>query len=298
MYRVNTNSFAVLGRRFLFSNENSMSTAMSRLSSGLRIRRSADDAAGITASELMRGQISSAQQSDHNISRAVSMLQIADSGYEQVGFVLIRLKQLAVQAADSSLNPTNRSAIMLEVTELMVEIERIAQSTTYNGLTLINTTGSNASVALSFYVGEGTIGNEADQVIFYGLPGVNASAADGITIGVSGAAVVAVALNVTAGSFQGVTQAAIAVDELQRGIEALANTRSSLGAFVNRMGRAQANVQIMVENTRASNSVIRDADFATETASLARAQILVQSTTTMLEKIHVAPQNALVLLQQ
>jgi flagellin len=297
MFRVNTNVMSVQGQRFLFSNGNAVSVAMSHLSSGLRILRGADDAAGLAASDLMRGQLASAQQANRNISQAVSMLQTADSGYEQIGTILIRLKELATQASDATLNPSNRSAISLEVVQLMTEIERIAQATTYNGLTLINTTGANASVSLSFYVGEGTVGIVSDQVIFYGLPGVNAVATAGISIGLGGISIVVISIAVSAGNFLDVSQAASAVNLLQRGVEALGQTRSSLGAFVNRMSRAQANVQIMVENTKNANSVIRDADFAAETAALTRAQILVRSSSSMLQQVNIVPQNALVLLQ-
>lgn len=296
MFRVNTNVMSVGAQRFLFSNVHALSSAAAHLSSGLRIQRAADDASGLAVSKQMRGQLASAQQADRNASQALSMLQTADSGYEQVGVILLRLKALATQAADATLNAANRSAISLEAAQLIAEIERIAQSTTYNGLTLINTTGAHASVALSFYVGEGTLGTPTGQLIFSGLPGVNADPAAGISIGVGGVSVSVVGVAVGAGSFLNPTQAAEAVDQLQRGIAALAQTRSFLGAVMNRMGRAQANVQIMVENTKYSHSVIRDADFATETAALTRAQILVRSSSILLRQVNFAPQNVLALL--
>lgn len=271
---------------------------MTRLSSGLRIVRASDDAAGLTMSEGMRGQIAAAQQANRNMSQAISMLQTADGGYEQIGDMLIRLKELATQAADATLNPSNRSAISLEVTQLMSEIERIAQSTTYNGLTLINTSGLDSSIALSFYVGDGSLGAVTNQVIYFGLGGVNALATAGITISVwSGATFGGLSIAVCAGNFLNVTQAASAVDILQRGVNALASLRTSLGAVVNRLERSQANIQAMIENTRNSESIIRDADFASETAALTRAQILVQAGTSILQQSNILPQNALLLLQ-
>ena len=212
--------------------------------------------------------------------------------------MLIGLKDLATQAADATLNPSNRSAISLEVTQLMSEIERIAQSTTYNGLTLISTVGTDASIALSFYVGDGSLNSATSQIIYFGLGGVNATAANGITIAIwSGATFGGMSVGVCAGNFLNVAQAASAVDIFQRGVNALASLRTSLGAVVNRVERAQANIQAMIENTRNAESIIRDADFATETAALTRAQILVQAGTSILQQSNILPQNALLLLQ-
>lgn len=288
MYRVNTNVLAINGQRNLFINSNALATSMQRLSSGLRINRSADDAAGLTMSEAMRGQIAAAQQSNRNMSQAISMLQTADGGYDQIGQMLIRLKELATQAADSTLNPTNRSAISLEVAQLLSEIERISQSTTYNGLTLINTTGTDASITLSFYVGDGSLNSATNQIIFFGISGVNANVS-GITIAASN-------LTIAASLFLSNTAAAVLVDSTQTAINNLAFLRTKLGAVVNRLERAQANIQVMTENTQNAESIVRNADFASETAALTRAQILVQAGTSILQQANIQPQNALLLL--
>lgn len=288
MYRVNTNVLAINGQRNLFINSNALATSMQRLSSGLRINRSADDAAGLTMSEAMRGQIAAAQQSNRNMSQAISMLQTADGGYDQIGQMLIRLKELATQAADSTLNPTNRSAISLEVAQLLSEIERISQSTTYNGLTLINTTGTDASITLSFYVGDGSLNAATNQIIFFGISGVNANVS-GITIAASN-------LTIAASLFLSNTAAAVLVDSTQTAINNLAFLRTKLGAVVNRLERAQANIQVMTENTQNAESIVRNADFASETAALTRAQILVQAGTSILQQANIQPQNALLLL--
>lgn len=290
MYRVNTNILSINGQRNLFINTDALQTAMTRLSSGLRIVRSADDAAGLTMSENMRGQIAAAQQSNRNISQAISMLQTADGGYEQIGNMLIRIKELATQAADSTLNSTNRSAISLEVEQLLNEIDRVAQSTTYNGLTLINTTGGAASIPLSFYVGDGSLGGPTYQVIFFGIQGIRANTA---TVGIGSGGV----FTLSAASFLSNTNAALLVDIAQNAIISLAALRTQLGAVVNRLERAQSNIQIMIENTRNAESIVRDADFATETAALTRAQILVQASTSILQQANILPQNALLLLQ-
>jgi len=221
------------------------------------------------------------------------MLQTADGGYEQIHNMLIRLKELATQAADASLNSNNRNAISSEAAQLLSEIERIAQSTVFNGLTLINTAGNAASsLPLSFYVGDGSLSSATNQIIFFTLQGINASQAGGVCIG-AGAANFALG----AVCFTSVTQAALLVDTAQNAIISLSGLRTNLGAVVNRLERAQSNIQQMIENASDAESTIRDADFATETAALTRAQILVQSGTSLLQQANLLPQNALLLLQ-
>lgn len=296
MFRINTNILAITGNRSLFKTSNDMSKAMQRLSTGLRIVHAQDDAAGLSMSEGMRGQIAAAKQSNRNISQAIAMLQTVDGGYEQIGNMLIRLKELATQAADSTLNGHNRSAIQAEVTQLLDEIERIAQSTTFNGMTLINTSGhggAGASLAFQFYVGDGSLGAPTYQIITFGMEGVNyVTACGGVFIGGSQTGFV-----ITPDSYGSLSEAANVVDVAQNAIISLASIRTSLGAVVNRLERAQANIQQMIENTANSESIIRDADFATETAALTRAQILVQAGTSLLQQANLLPQNSLLLLQ-
>lgn len=290
MYRINTNILSINGQRNLFRTQQALSSTMGRLASGLRIVHAGDDPAGLSMSEGMRSQIAGATQANRNISQAISMLQTADGGYEQVGNMLIRLKELAVQAADSTLNATNRSAISLEVVQLLNEIERIAQSTTYNAMTLINAGGSaTASIVLSFYVGDGALGAPTYEIIGFSMRGIVAS--------LNGISVAGTFVTIGVASFTSLTEAANVVDNVNSAIVAVASLRTSLGAVVNRLERAQANIQTMIENTRNAESIIRDADFAAETASLTRAQILVQAGTSILQQANNLPQNALMLLQ-
>ncbi|MBM3215315.1 flagellin FliC [Candidatus Poribacteria bacterium] len=290
MYRINTNLMSINGQRNLFQSSHALTSAMSRLSSGLRIMRSADDAAGITMSEAMRAQIVAANQSNRNISQAITMLQTADSGYEQIGNMLIRLKELATQASDSTLNETNRSAISLEATQLVSEIERIAQSTSYNGITLITSSGG-PTIALSFYVGDGSLASPTNQIIFFIPDFVAANSTTG-ALSINGTN-----FGVTVAFWTAVSAAAVLVDQLDSAVKNLAFSRTKLGAVVNRLEKAQANIQALSENTSSARSVVLDADFAAETAALTRAQILVQAGTSILQQSNILPQNALLLLQ-
>jgi len=290
MYRVNTNVMSLNGQRNLFRTQRALSLTMERLSSGLRIVHAGDDPAGLSMSEGMRAQIAGARQANRNISQAISMLQTADGGYEQIGNMLIRLKELAVQAADATLNSANRSAIQLEVAQLLLEMERIAQSTTYNGMTLINAgSTSTSSIVLSFYVGDGSLGGPTYQIIGFSIRGIVAT-----TTGIS---IAGTLFTIGVASFASLSEAAAVVDNVNLAINALSSLRTSLGAVVNRLERAQTNIQTMLENTVHSESIIRDADFAAETAALTRAQILIQAGTSVLQQANNLPQNVLLLLQ-
>ena len=174
MFRINTNVLAINGQRNLFQTSKELNTRMERLSSGLRINHAADDAAGITASETMRSQIAGQMTANDNMSRAITLLQTADSGLEQIGNMLIRLKELAEQSADGTLNASNRSGLSTEAGALVAEIERIASSTTFNGISLIDSAGVTGSrTNLTFYVGDGTsAGGGANMVVGLALKGV------------------------------------------------------------------------------------------------------------------------------
>jgi flagellin len=265
-----------------------MSTRLQRLSSGLRINQAADDAAGLTASESMRAQLVGQRAASDNIARGVTLLQTADSGLEQIGNMLVRLKELATQAADDTLNSSNRSAISAEGTALIAEISRIAQSTNFNGTALI--TSGRGSSNLTFFIGDGTSGvAAANQTAGIGIKGVTLSAAGLGSIGGTNV-VLTVADLMTRVSAEALVTAA------DTAANTVAQMRTEIGAFQNRLERTQSNLQIAMENTANAASTIRDADFAAEAAGLTRAQILVQAGTSMLAQANALPQAALLFL--
>ena len=290
MFRINTNTLSINGQRNLFRTSADLSKRMERLTSGLRINRASDDAAGLTVSELMRSQIAGSKQASQNISQALTLLQVADGGLEQVGGMLRRLKELAIQSADGTLNATNRSGISLEAQALITEIDRIAETTTFNGVSLISSAGS-GSTNFTFYLGDGSASiPSANQQAGVNIKGINFTAA-----GLGSIGDVAVALPVA--DFLTQTSAAALVSAADTAVNNVAQIRTELGAFSNRLERSQINIQTIMENTMNAESVVRDADFAAEASALTRAQILSQSGTSMLQQANFVPQMALQLLQ-
>ena len=291
MFRINTNVLAINGQRNLFQTTKDLNTRMERLSSGLRINHAADDAAGLTASEAMRSQLAGFSTANDNMSRAITLLQTADSGLEQIGNMLIRLKELAEQSADGTLSSTNRSGLSTEAAALIAEIDRIASSTTFNGISLIDSAGTaDSRTNLTFYIGDGT-GSTAggDQVAGLALKGVYFATTGLGCIGDT-------AFNFTVADFLGQTSAQALVTSIDAAVTTLATIRTDVGAFQNRIERSQANVQAAIENTTNSQSTIRDADFAAEASAMTRAQILAQTGASMLQQSNLLPQIALTLV--
>lgn len=260
---------------------------MERLSSGLRINHAADDPAGLTASEGMRAQLAGQRTANDNMSRAITLLQTADSGLEQISNMLIRLKELAEQSADGTLNASNRSGLSTEAAALVAEIERIASSTTFNGISLLDSAGSTGSrTNLTFYIGDGTgVAAGSDMVAGLALKGVVFTAAGIGTIGDT-------VFKLTVSDFLGQVSAQSLVTTIDAAVTSLATIRTDVGAFQNRIERSQANIQSAIENTARSQSSIRDADFALEASAMTRAQIMAQTGASMLSQANLLPQLA------
>jgi flagellin len=294
MFRINHNILSINAQTNLFRTSNEMGKAMERLSTGLRINRAADDAAGLTISETMRSQIAGARQANQNISQAITLLQVADGGLDQIGSMLIRLKELATQAADDTLNTSNRSGISAEAQALITEIERIAESTAFNGVQLINSGGG--SVGLTFYIGDGTAPYLSTAGLAVHTAGLAVRGVEFLPSGLG--SIGGSPVNITVADFMTRASAEGLVSVADTAVYTLVSIRTELGAFQNRMERAQANIQTMVENTQNAESVVRDADFAAEASAYTRAQILVQSGASILAQANTLPFTALTLLQQ
>ena len=290
MFRINHNIMSITGQHNLYRTQNDLSTRMQRLSSGLRINTAADDAAGLTISETMRSQIAGARQASQNISQAVTLLQVADGGLEQIGGMLVRLKELATQAADDTLNSSNRSGISAEAQALVLEIERIAESTAFNGVQLINS--GMGSVNLTFFIGDGTTATTVSNHV----AGLQVRGIDFLSTGLG--SIGGTPVNITVADFMTRGSAEALVGIADTAVNTLANIRTELGAFQNRLERTQTNIQTMIENTQNAESVVRDADFAAEASAFTRAQILVQSGTSVLAQANTLPFTALSLLPQ
>ncbi len=269
--RVNTNIASMTAQRNLNAVSTRLSGNFARLSSGLRIASASDDAAGLGISERMRSQIRSFAVAGRNAQDGVSLTQTAEGALQEVGNNLTRMRELAVQAANGTLNATDRATLDNEFQELSAEIDRIATQTTFNGVALLD--GSSASLDI--------------QV------GVNAAETITVALADSTAATLAVdTLDVTS-----IANAGTAIAALDAAIDTVSTSRGTLGASQNRMTSAIASIANAKENLAAAESRIRDVDVAAETADLTRNSILQQAAVSVLSQANVQPQLALRLLQ-
>jgi flagellin len=270
--QVNTNVGAINSWRSLYRNDLAMSKSLEKLSSGLRINRSSDDAGGLAISETLRAQQRGIAQAERNAQDGIGMLNIADSTLDQVHGILQRMRELAVQSSNGTLQDTpDRAALSTEFTTLRDEIDRLVTVATFNGVSIF--TGA----ATTMQVGSNNTGN--DRIA--------------ITIDANDTA----DLGVDASDVDTLTNAQNAIDELDTAIEQVSTQRATIGATVNRFEYTINNLQTTRENLAAAESRIRDVDMASEMTTLTRNQILTQSATAMLAQANARPQNVLSLLQ-
>jgi flagellin len=272
--RVNTNVISMNAQRNLAKVTEALAGNFRRLSTGLRIASAADDAAGLAISERLRSQVRSFEQAKRNANDGISMVQTAEGALNEVGDLLTRLRELAVQASNGTVSATDRDTLQQEFGSLVSEIDRIAQSTEFNGIKLLD--GSTGTV--SFQVGIGTTAGVDTLTVDLGNSRTNALAIDTLDIGSTGAP-------------------ATAITALDAAIDTVSSLRGGFGAAQNRLGSTIRNVAVQVENLSAAESRIRDVDVAYETAMLTRNQILQQASIAMLAQANVLPQSALQLLQ-
>jgi len=277
LFRINNNIASINAQRHLTTNSATLNRSLERLSSGLRINKAADDAAGLAVAEKMSSELIGLRQSSRNTAQAITMVQTAEGGYDEISGVLKRLKELAVQSSDDSLSNSDRDAIEVEVAQQLAEIDRIANSTTFNGTSLI--TGGTSGTSFTFQVGAG---GSNDQIAIT-MKGANTNALASLN-------------TISSANFGTATSASTAIDTIDNAINSLNLNRADIGAFQNRLERVSSNLGTMIENTAAAESVVRDADIASEVANMTRAQILVQAGISMLGQANITPQNALALL--
>ncbi len=276
---INTNIPALIAQRSLAKTSTQMSTALQRLSTGLRINSAKDDAAGLAISERMTSQIRGYNQAVRNAGDGISLAQTAEGGMDGITQSLQRMRELAVQALNYSNTDGDRSAIQLEVAQLKAEIDRVAVQTKFNTKDLLNGSFTSAN----FQVGAG--GTEVITVS--GIADMRGTALGTATNKIS-------AVDVSTLALAGSTDALGAIDAA---LTTVTSARASLGAVVNRFEQTINNLRVTVENLEGSRSRVLDADFAAETAALTRLQILQQSGTAVLSQANVIPQNVLSLLR-
>ena len=273
--RIYNNVEAQMAHRQLSSTNNQLSKTMERLSSGLRINRAADDAAGLAVSEEMRSQIRGMNVASRNAQDGVSMVQVADGALGGVNDMLQRVRDLSVQAANGTLTDQQRSNLDQEVQSIVAEMARVASDTEFNGVKILSGSVATAANAVTLQVGA-----NGSQVIAFTIGTMSAS-----DLGISGIAI---------GTAASATQAIASVDAAIRSVN---SSRAAMGAIQNRLEQTISRLDLTSENLQAAESRVRDADMASEMIDFTRDQILQQSGTAMLAQANQAPQSILKLLQ-
>ena len=291
--RINYNFESVSAQRNLSQTQGSFFKAIEQLSSGLRINKAADDAAGLAVSEKLKNQVRGLNQAQRNAQDAISLLQTAEGALNETHSILARMRELAVQSANDTLTTSDRLHIQDEVNQLLSEIDRIGNATQFNTVVLFNAAATGGRAGFNFHVGANfESGNSANELVFtLGAPGNTLAAPAAGTINTNTLGVNALDIS---GS-QAVANTAIAT--LDTAIEDVSTFRGAIGAMQNRLESTINSLGVAAENTGAANSRIRDADIASAVSEMVRAQILQQSTMAVLAQANQAPQMALQLLK-
>lgn len=277
---INTNVAAINAHRNLSYNNTQMGKTMEKLSSGYRINRAADDAAGLAISEKMRFQINGLNQAMRNAQDGISLIQTAEGALTEVHAMLQRMNVLANQAANGIYEESDRQKLQDEIDQLISEINNIAQNTKFNGISLLAVSGG-ATNSVTFQIGV-----YANNTISVTLEDLTAESLGLISSGGSNISIVGI---------DG-TNARAVISKIEQAIQQVSKQRAAFGAVQNRLEHTINNLGVNVENLSASESRIRDADMAKEVTSFTRNQILVQAGTAMLAQANAVPQNVLRLL--
>ena len=267
--RINTNVAALNTGRVLRRSTGDLNRSLERLSSGLRINRAADDAAGLAVAEGFRSQVRGTQVAQRNAQDGVSLVQTAEGALSETTNILQRVRELAVQAANGTQSTNNRAALNNEVTQLLQQIDDIAEDTEFNGIRVLS---SAQTVTLQ-------AGPNVSQTLVVSVNGAKTN-----DLGINTVAISSVALAVSA------------ISTVDIALQSVSTLRSNLGALQNRLSFTINTLAIQEENATASESAIRDADIAGETIRFTRNQILVSAGTSVLAQANVVPQTALTLL--
>jgi len=274
--RINTNVASINAQRNLSKTRVDLNSTLEKLSSGSRINRAGDDAAGLAISENLRAQVRGLKQASRNANDGISMVQVAEGALSETSSILIRLRELAVQAASDTVGSTERQFLNLEYDQLTQEIDRIADGTEFNKTKLLNGTGA----IFDIQIGTNNDPN-IDRITF------DASSVD--------SNVAALDINLTSVADQASAQNSLAA--LDSAIVSVSAMRASFGAIQNRLQSVANNIEVSIENLSAANSRVRDADIASETAELAKNNILLQAGTSVLAQANQSTGIALNLLK-
>ncbi len=274
--RINTNVASLNAQRNLRGTRLGMQQSLERLSSGQRINRAGDDAAGLAISENLKAQIRGLGQAERNAEDGISLVQIAEGALGEVSNILIRLRELAVQAASDTIGATERKFLNVEFEQLTSEVDRIANSTEFNRVPLLNGTGAVFDIQ---------IGTRNDPI------------SDRLTFDASSADVNVAALGLNLASVADKISAQNSLSSIDQAIVSVSGIRADFGALQNRLQSTINNIATSVENLSAANSRVRDTDIASETANLTKQNILMTAGTSVLAQANSSTQSALSLIQ-
>jgi flagellin len=281
--RIFNNIASLNAQRILGINNDRLALSVERISSGIRVNRASDDAAGLGISEALRSDIRALRQAVRNSNDGIALINVAEGALNEQSSILIRLRELASQAATGTVGSTERATIQLEFTALSNEIDRISATTQFNGQGLVD--GSLASTVSS-----------ANQVLIQ--VGIDSGVNSRINLNeqINLTAVTSSSLGIDSISVTGAAEALTTLDTINTAISQVTQARGQVGAVQNRLTRSVGNLSVSIENLQAAESSIRDADIAKEIADLTRNQILVQSATAMVGQANLIPQSILLLL--
>jgi flagellin len=281
--RINHNISAMITQGSLYSVGREMSKSLEKLSTGLRINRASDDAAGLGVSENLRTQVLGTAQANRNAQDGIAAITIAEGAANEVSGILQRMRELAIQTSNDTLTSVERQYSQQEYSALQSEIDRIANVTNYNKQKLIDNTatrfGAMGTGSLLWVDANSTVGT------------------DSITINIATMSSTLLGVNTAVTNLTTQTNSVTAIGLLDTAIDSVNQMRANMGAYVNRLEHAINNLNISNTNQQSAESLIRDVDFAAETTRFTRNQILTQSGTAMLAQANAVPQTVLSLLK-
>jgi flagellin len=280
MPRINHNIPAMVTGNALRQVDRDLQKSLERLSTGMRINRASDDAAGLSVSEQLRTQVRGLNMGARNIQDGIALVNVAEGALIEVESMMQRMRELCIQAANDTLTSVERTYIGIEVDNLKAEVDRIVVGTQYNSMRLLNGEDPWGTTGGTLHIGPNN--NAAADTLLYVIDPMNT-----VSLGIDGAnLLVDTQVNATAG-----------ISTLDTALSSVNALRADLGAMTNRLEHALTNQENQEQNMQAAESVIRDTDFASETTQFTRNQILSQSSTAMLSQANMIPQNVLKLLQ-
>jgi flagellin len=273
--RINTNVASINAQRSLRQTRGALDKSLERLSSGSRINRAGDDAAGLAISESLKAQTRGLKQAERNAMDGISLVQVAEGGLTEISNIMIRLRELGVQAASDTIGPSERRFLNVEYEALISEVDRISNSTEFNRVPLLNGSGGIIDIQV------GTRNNPTIDRITFDPSSTNVSTT-------------ALGINLTSCLDKNSAQSSLAF--IDKAIQGVASIRSDFGAIQNRLQSTVNNIGIAIENLSAANSRIRDTDMAEETAELTKQNILTQAGVSVLAQANNSGTAALNLL--